>query len=102
MSHPLPHDKSEETDKSGAIPIFLALTKLILDIALINFSDKLDGLADINLNAITEYLYAIEFGNVENILLTYLGKKYDIIIGTVMVFLGMFGFAWRRQNRLFG
>ena len=29
-----------------------------------------------------------------------MGNKYDVIIGVILIFLFIFGVAWRRQNRL--
>ena len=94
------YDKTEETDKDSAIPVLLALTKLFADLALSTFSKKL---SNFNLQLISDYLYAIEYSNLsevlETYLIAYLGLKYDIILGVCLLFLAIFGLAWRRHNR---
>lgn len=46
------YDKSEQADKSGVIPVFLALSKLLLDMALIKLCNYFTKIEKVNFNFI--------------------------------------------------
>jgi len=82
-------DKAVEGDQDAAIPVFLALVKLLVDF-LIQKSQKLFVMDTFDVSNI----------DVENYLVAYLGHHWDVILMTVLVFIGGFVLAWRRQNQL--